>query len=385
MFIYIAIFIYLLFLAYYFDIKKGPNKYKRLHYIFSCIVLILVAGFRYRIGYDTINYMESFTHAPTLRELKHGVQLIGDPLWMLIMAVSKAISNDFFVVQLIQATIVNHAVFWFIRRHSPKPFIAVLFYFLLVWWNLCFEAMREAIAVAFFLYGLDALLCNKGLKSYYFRVWPAVFAHSFGFVTLLFPFIKYLNFRRFSIIIYAMLLVVLFTIKDYINDLTVLLEMFSEVASEKAIDYLNSDDFGESYLSINGIISLVLGSALPGFVVFIMLRQQKNIGNNNLVPFVFIYVFFVIMRMQIPIFFRFLNYFEILVIVAFTQVYVLERKKIKRQLLTLLMVGMVALRMYSLTSYDTGTTVRTYHRYVPYNSIFQKDYHRESEMIFNSY
>jgi hypothetical protein len=48
------------------------------------------------------------------------------------------------------------------------------------------------------------------------------------------------------------------------------------------------------------------------------------------------------------------------------------------------MALMVLVRMYSLTAYDVGTKVRAYHRYVPYNSIFQRNYNKESETIFNS-
>ncbi len=383
MFIYIIIFLYLLFLTYKYDVKKS-KQYFKVNYIFSCIVLIIVAGVRYRIGYDTSNYMESYKYAPSLSDIINGLQFYGDPLWMYIIAISKEIYNDFFVVQIFQAIIVNVAVFWFVKRHSPKPFLSILLYFLLLWWNLCFEAMREAIAASFFLYALDAILFNKGLKAYYLRVWPAIFAHTFGFVTLLFPFIKYLKIKKYTIILFLAIFIFSFYIKDNINNIISLLEMTSDMAMDKATKYFDSDIFGESNWNINGIISMIIGGILPCLSIIIILKNKKNLGKNNLIPFVFVYLCIVILRLQIPIFFRFLNYFELLVIVAFTQAIYLERITIKRQIAYFSMFAMVFIRMYSLNAYDVGTLVKAYRRYVPYNSIFQRNYNKESETIFSS-
>lgn len=383
MFIYIIILLYLLFLTYKYDVKKS-KQYFKVNYIFSCIVLIIVAGVRYRIGYDTSNYMESYKYAPSLSDIINGLQFYGDPLWMYIIAISKEIYNDFFVVQIFQAIIVNVAVFWFVKRHSPKPFLSILLYFLLLWWNLCFEAMREAIAASFFLYALDAILFNKGLKAYYLRVWPAIFAHTFGFVTLLFPFIKYLKIKKYTIILFLAIFIFSFYIKDNINNIISLLEMTSDMAMDKATKYFDSDTYGESNWNINGIISMIIGGILPCLSIIIILKNKKNLGKNNLIPFVFVYLCIVILRLQIPIFFRFLNYFELLVIVAFTQAIYLERITIKRQIAYFSMFMMVFMRMYSLNAYDVGTLVKAYRRYVPYNSIFQRNYNKESETIFSS-
>ena len=383
MFIYIAIFLYLLVITYKHDFKND-KRYLKLNYILSCVILIAVAGLRYRSGYDTNNYMESFEHAPSLSDIINGREFYGDPLWMYIIGFSKEIYIDFFIVQIIQAVIVNCAVFWFIKRHSPKPFLAVLLYFILLWWNLCFEAMREAIAVSFFLFGLDALLENKGFKAYYLRVWPAIFAHSFGFVTLLFPFIKYLKVKKVAIIFIAAVLAISFFIKDYINDIASMLEMTSDMASDKATKYLESETYGENNMSINGMITMILGGIVPCIPIIMSLKGKTILGKTNLLPFVFVYICVVFLRIQIPIFFRFLNYFEIPVIVAFTQVIYIERKIIIRQFAYATMSIMVLLRMYSLTALDVGTTVKAYHRYIPYNSIFQRNFNKESETIFSS-
>ena len=153
------------------------------------------------------------------------------------------------------------------------------------------------------------------------------------------------------------------------------------MALDKATRYFDSNIYGESNLSFSGILSHIIGSILPCISIILLLKNKPNKEGKDLIPFVFVCLCIVILRMQIPIFFRFLNYFEVLVIVAFTHVLYIERVKIKRQLVSLVMSGMVFFRLYSLTSYDVGTPIRAYHRYVPYNSIFQKNYNKESEML----
>lgn len=391
MLIYIVIFVYLSYLVYKYDVKCVKDENKGLHYLFSCFILILVAGFRYRIGYDTNNYMESFMKAPSLVDLFNGAEYKGDFLWAYIFGFSKEIYDDFFIVQFIQAIIVNCTFFWFIKRHSLKPFVAVFLYFMLEWWNLCFEAMREAIAVSFFLYALDAILSNKGLKVYYLRVWPALLAHTFGFVTLFFPLIKFLNIKKYAIIVCSLIFILIFLVKDYMNDLLLMMELAtdagmetSDLALDKATKYVNSDIYGESNMSIKGLMSLFVGNILPCIYIILLLNRNSKVYNQNWVAFVFVYICICVLRTQVPIFFRFLNYFEILVIVAFTNVLYHEELKIKRQMASVYMFLMVLVRMYSLTSNDVDTTIPAYYRYTPYNSIFQKDFNKKSEIIFSN-
>ena len=70
MFIYILLLVYLLALYYIYDVR-GVTKYRFAYYVFTCIILILVAGLRYRVGLDTNAYMRSFNqpYYPTLDQL----------------------------------------------------------------------------------------------------------------------------------------------------------------------------------------------------------------------------------------------------------------------------------------------------------------------------
>ena len=59
--IYFVIGFYLLFLAFKYDVYGSKNESaKKFHYYFALIILILLAGLRYRIGGDTCRYMDLY-------------------------------------------------------------------------------------------------------------------------------------------------------------------------------------------------------------------------------------------------------------------------------------------------------------------------------------
>lgn len=387
MIIYFTLIIFLLFLFFHYDVRKS-TEYKDSFYVISCIILILVAGFRYRIGYDTTNYMASFSspYIPYLSEFSILEDYDGDKLWILINSIAKEIGGGFYTVQLIQAVIVNVAVFWFIKRHSPLPFLGILLFFLFQWWNYCFEAMRESIAIAFYLFALDALITENNYKKYYLRVWPAIFAHTFGFITLLFPLIKYIRINKFFPIIVLGFGVTCVLLGDIMNGLVeslVSIQMES-AASGKMVKYMASDVYGEANLSIAGVISLLISRVFPICVFIYILHKNEDEQTDVFIPYLITYVFVVFLRIAVPIFFRFFNYFEIMLIIAITQaIYITKPKSFKHQLTVLALLFMIFIRSYELTKPEGDA--RVYNRYIPYNSIITEDYNEASESIFRYY
>lgn len=388
MLIYILLLIYLLLLFYVYDIKSyGKNR--KLHYVLSCFILIIVAGLRYRVGLDTIAYMRSFDspYYPSLADFSFWGDYGSDIGWVFINSLAKSIGGGFYTVQFIQAIIVNVAVFWFVRRHSPKPFMAILLFFMFQWWNYCFEAMRESIAIAFYLFALDALITENSLKKYYLRVWPAALVHTFGFVTFLFPLIRYIKVNKYLPIIIIVFLGVFLSIGDLINEIVDSMSAMEGMASEKATMYLESDTYGVSNLSIAGIAALVVSRIIPMVYIIFVLQRDGDARNKIFVPYLISYILVVILRIEVPIFFRFYNYFEIMMIIAMTQavsVKQIRNRKMTTSLAWMMILFMVFIRAYELTKPETDSLneYKTYNRYVPYNSIFTQDYNEESEYIF---
>lgn len=396
MLIYIILLTYLAFLFYAYDIK-GYGKNRNLHYICSCIILILVAGLRYRVGLDTTVYMRSF-EAPYYPPLEH-FSLTGDYGsdigWVFINSLAKSIGGGFYTVQFIQAIIVNVAVFWFIKKHSPKPFMGILLFFMFQWWNYCFEAMRESIAVAFYLFALDALITENSLKKYYLRVWPAALVHTFGFITFIFPLIRHIKVNRYLPIIVIVFMGVFLSIGDILNDLVIgmgtieSLDPSESMISAKATKYIASDTYGESNLSLAGIAALIISRVIPMVYMIFVLQKDQDAETKTFIPYLICYILVVMLRIEVPIFFRFYNYFEIMMIIAMTQAVTLRNNrlsKVRNTLTWAMILFMVFIRTYELTKPETDSLkgYKTYNRYVPYNSIFTEDYNEESEYVFRA-
>lgn len=390
MFIYILLLVYLIALFYIYDVR-GVTKYRFAYYVFTCIILILVAGLRYRVGLDTNAYMRSFNqpYYPTLDQFSWFANYGSDIGWVFINAIAKSVGCGFYTVQIIQALIVNVAVFWFIRRHSPKPFLGILLFFMFQWWNYCFEAMRESLAIAFYLFALDALITHNSLKRYYLRIWPAALVHTFGFVTFLFPLIRYIKVNKYLPFIAVAFLGVFFFIGDIINDLLESMQMMEGMAADKAMEHLSSDTYGESSLSIVGILTLFMSRIVPMVWMIIVLQKDEKESSKTFIPYLICYILVVLLRLKVPIFFRFYNYFEVMMIIAMTQALAVtqDNKKLLKYAVTWCMIlFMVFIRTYELTKVETGSLhgYKTYNRYVPYNSIFTEDYNEESEYVFRS-
>ena len=385
--IYICIFAFLLFFYYHYDIRKAKD-YKDFTYILIGILLICVAGFRYRIGYDTTNYMADFSlpYIPGLSDFSFKVDYGGDLLWVLINSFAKSVGGGFYTVQFIQSIIINSVVLWFIKKYSPQPFLGVLLFFLFQWWNYCFEAMRESIAIAFYLFGLDALISQNSIKNYYLRVWPAIFAHTFGFIVLLFPLIRYIRINRYLPVIVVLFGLVCISLSDILTNLVESLMTFQidSSATSKMIKYIDSDVYGEANLSLAGIISLIISRIIPISVFIYVLHKNHKSETDTFIPYLIAYVFVVCLRMAVPIFFRFFNYFEIMLIIAITQtMQITAPKSFRRLLSSSMLVFMILIRTYELTKPES--TSRVYNRYIPYNSIFTEDYNEKSEAIFRYY
>ena len=384
--IYLALLLYLIILCCKYDYGIG-KRYRTLNYIFSCILLILVAGFRYRIGFDTINYMESFysPYYPPLSEFSFRGDYGNDILWVFINSLAKSVGGGFYTVQFIQAAIVNIVVFWFIKKHSPKPFLGILLFFLFQWWNYCFEAMRESIAIAFYLFGLDALISENSYKKYYLRVWPAALVHTFGFITFLFPLITYLKVNKYLPFVFVGFLVLFFSISDLMNSMVEGMVGFDGLAAEKATKYIESDIYGESTLSIAGVISLFISRVIPIAFLIYVLYLDKSKETEVFIPYLLCYILVVFLRIAMPIFFRFYNYFEVMLIIAITQAVSLPKinRHSLRHFATVAVVAlMVLIRAFELTE---PAGYEAYKRYFPYNSVFTQDYNEQSEAVFRAF
>ena len=108
------------------------NMTKLVPYMILLIFVILISGLRYRVGIDTLNYMEVYNSLPSANNISDIFDSEGNysmrPLFLLLVVISKLFSNDFWVCQLLHAIILNSCVFYFLYKESKYPFFCVAMY-----------------------------------------------------------------------------------------------------------------------------------------------------------------------------------------------------------------------------------------------------------------
>ena len=125
--LYLTVFVILVLLSYEFDFCKKTRKWK-LWYYFILFTLILIAGLRYRLGNDTINYMNWFAKLPTFSNYKinFGDYEIG---FVLLSVLVKSIGGGFYLLQIVVAAIFNISFFSFIKTSRTLSISSFAFSF----------------------------------------------------------------------------------------------------------------------------------------------------------------------------------------------------------------------------------------------------------------
>ncbi|WP_175463518.1 EpsG family protein [Draconibacterium orientale] len=344
------------------------------------MVLVSLSGFRYRIGGDSYFYIKMYEYLPTLPELSSielGVSKL-QPLWLLLNAISRTISPDFFVFQLLHALIVNSIIFYFFRKYTKYVFTAVLLYFIGFYGYFNFEILRESLAICVFLLSLEFFVKKKWLR-YYVLVFVAFGFHYSAILLFILPLLKRIPINFFSILI-------IIVIGAFLN--TFFLSFINSLSGNNGF-FMSLENYGDYNYTIWGLVGIIVLYVLYPFIVMNASTNFLNI-KNSLYPFLRFFILIGAFCSLFYIFFRFRNYFTPIFFVFLTEVVhsIFRNKKIKefRKIISFLILFFFAfMHSYKYFS-DTSEKVdssRWYSLWYPYNSIFDKDTDPTRERLFN--
>lgn len=398
--IYSIVFFLLIFFTYYYDYLK-KRHHRICAYYAILFVLIIVAGFRYRIGLDTIRYESAYRWIPTLLEL-HWSDFEDssnyEPLYLILSCFAKSISSEFWVMQIIQATLVNTIVFSFMKKNTDHIFFAALLYYIFLYLNFMCEVMREACAVSMFLLSWKYFIKEKWLQYYLFCIAAFLF-HNSAILLFALPVLKWLCLTKFMCInrrTIAFLLIILvcgFVIQHYFFDYLNFLSFTGRI-EDKIEDYRESD-LAEGVLNIKGIFSVVIQNIFYPFIAVVCLKMQSNVRICSIEPMIFLCFVFSLLSIPIAIFYRYNNYFMLFAILAMSEIAyqpacVFLKKCIhfpppRFVIWLVIFLPMFFLKMYSYNSSVKDSPLKEYMRYYPYSSIFNKEISLDRESLFIYY
>jgi len=165
--IYLVIFLIFLIFAIIFGFGKNSSNFAKICYVLECLTLICLAGFRFRVGGDSLSYEDSFFEIPDLKYLLDSdfSEKVYQPLWITLCSICKSFGS-FTLLQIVQAIIVNVGMFTIIKRYSQHRFSMVLVYYVIFYLYFNTEILRQAISIIIFLFAYPYLIRKKYLRYY---------------------------------------------------------------------------------------------------------------------------------------------------------------------------------------------------------------------------
>lgn len=328
--IYLFIILLLLVLAIQYDII-GKTRYKDNWYNVMLVVFILLAGLRWRLSFDTPNYLHSFYYVyPELDDFSIDDYPVGrDPLWILINAFVKSLGGRYYIVQLIEASFVNVLVFKYFKKHSSFIFMCLFFYFITCYAGYCMEIMRAAFSIVICLYANDLILEKKYLKGY-LLLFISLFFHAQTLVMFVIPVFFYLRLNKKGIIILCFAFVLGAIIQKSLGDYIKLIELGEEI-NNKATNYVDSEKFGDQTGNINFFIVNIFPNLFYSLLSLFYLK--KIIPSHkvlSLEPLLMVGVLFLILQTNLQIAYRFVDYFRIIFVLFYAEFFVLLVKNVSR-------------------------------------------------------
>lgn len=402
--LYITIILLLLVLIYYYDYQQYTTS-KHEWYIFVSLIFILTAGLRYRLGIDTPAYEFEYTYAPDLSEVgsynyeqsRYGVGFI------LFSALAKSISGNFVMLQLLHATFVTSVVFTFFYNNSRHPFFAVLLYFLISYFPLTFEVMRESCAVCMLLIGWKYFKENKWIQ-YYICAAIGILFHSSAGIMLILP-IFYLPTYRFLFrmgksfwITVGIVFAAAYILSEQFFSIIKLVQISNIV--EYADKYENSKYAASTSLNIYGIITFIIRNLLYPVMAIAILKSKSAVNTRSMLGFDGInkleymfcwFVYIAVITLFIKIFYRFNNYFYPFAILAISDAVFTKFKRGRRivkfsfGIWLILLSPFLALHIYGLFEEEGNSGIPVIRRYYPYESVMDPKMDKEREDLYHYY
>ena len=378
--IYLLPLLILLFVAIY---REYINDYsvksnRPIFFIFLSYLVVLMA-FRYRIGIDTLTYMDKYQYVESIGNTTlSAIFSEYEPLNGLLRSITKSFSDDFLLFQIVHVVLLNTLLARFILRHTDKILLGLFFYFLLAGIYFNTEILRESLAVAVFLNAYDFLLKKKWIQ-YYLCAFIALGFHTSALITFIIPFIRHFKANKFFILV---LIGFAISLMVFAPQLQLIALYLSPEAASKVLFYLDTFNFDFNFNRY--LVGLSRDIILP----FILLHlYKKKVGENKYEGIICLSILFSVGSMLFPVLFgRLTNYFLFYYIILLAEASKLNKAAFQHKFVYLAGicgVFMVTMFMDYMRKNEDNKNDKLI-RYYPYSSVITKEKYPPRESLWFS-
>lgn len=345
------------------------------------IWFICVSGFAYNVGSDIPIYMREYNNFGGIWKVNTFSDILKfdnrQPGWVLLNVICASISRNFVLVKLVIAIFVNWSIFRFLKRHTKYVFTGILFYAVILYLSLNFNALRQSIAVGFFLIGYDYLLNKKWVK-YFLFAFISFMSHSSGIICFMIPILNFVRFTKKLVYILGILLIggTFYILQSDVLQTLITSFIISGYGGENitavAADHMKFADDRVGALNIFGILMVIFNVCTVLFVILFNIRKVRE--SSTLISMIAMYTVFYIISFAIPIIFeRFLYFFFPFYICGIANTVVEFPKTFKgmRLFLTTVIVCFFCYTpMSNLFSENAASGIPLINQFAPYYSVF---------------
>lgn len=380
--IYIIITVLLFVLSAHYDIN-GKKQNKEFWYFFVLIILIMVAGMRYRVGVDTTNETYSFYHeTPVLAKIIRELEITQYPLWKLLNSLLFTIGGRWYWVQFVQAAFVNILLFRYFKKHCQYIFTCVFFYYIWLYAAINFEEMKASFAIVLSLYAYDYILEKKYIKGILLLLGGCLFHFS---AILVVPF-AFMSFLRINMI--GLILLIGSTVLGslVVNDVEAFFVFFDfdEFVANKVEVYADSDlFFSRGNVNSNYYIVNIAPLALyPLLAFYYVKKRNEKLELMRLEPYLLVGFMMVSISASVIIFYRYVNFYKAIFILFLSQFFVDFIKSNKAYSLVLSYLSIFLI--FSLFIWNLQIDYsRRIDKFYPYSSVIERKVYKSKEQKFN--
>lgn len=390
--IYILVLIAIFYGVLTYDIRQ-KNDTKSSYYHFIMIVLILISGLGYRMGGDGMAYMFEYPQY----NVKEGFSWAAlnsypgrQPAWVLLCKICRSFTEEYWLFKLVHAILVNCMVFYGLKRLTSYRFTAILFYFVLIYFEINFQVLRQAMAVGLFLVAIQYMRDNKWIK-YYLLVALAIAFHETALVCIAFPLIKFIRIDKSGLMLIAGISLIAILFSSNILDSIINIDLPEEYA-DKWSYYTNDIDTSSTFSSY---LNVLLSFVIPTVYIFF---RKTNHGDVLVEKGALMYGLLYILGLYFPIIYRINLYFIFFFYLAYIDlIYDLSKYGLSlfesnvRKIKSITLSGTKALTYVTLIIVFLGIKSRFYFseygdtgmpawvQYYPYTSVIFKDIDKTRE------
>ena len=185
------------------DYSFSRERYRRkdlLWYTVMAVIMILFVGLRTRYN-DTLTYVggyEGMDVAGGIVDTITDWSLGSNPGFNLVNSIMRILGVSAQSFLLIYAAVTNGIYLWFLRKYTNNIWLTLFLFIVTGCFTFTLAAIKQCVAVAFCLLGIDQLLDKRTDNPYFYFVLWIVIASLFHPYALMFLLMPYLMFRPWS-------------------------------------------------------------------------------------------------------------------------------------------------------------------------------------------